>query len=329
VSPGRWATVALAVAAAAGCTTTLDAGRDLPHGPLPVDERNPVLILNDSCTDNWVGEYALLLAATGGPPLVGVVVNASSYWPTLSRNLSGWTDLMTAATDSGLRDVPEVVESNSPTLIRPADGKILSTVANRSAGAKFIVDTSLRVSLPWRRMVVVAGEQLTELADAYLMDQTVVNRVVVVAALGSVAAGKAVMTAPNGELDTWSDSIVAQVYDYVQVSAFYDQTGDVTTAQLANLPQNALGAYMAAKQPNLLSLQVAADQVGVLSLAIPTFATTVERMAPDLGAPPSAVQGPPFVANPTGNVWAVTQVAAPLAGGRLWTMLLGKNTFSR
>ena len=38
----------------------IDAGRGLP-----VDQRNPVIVANDSPTDNWTGEYAMLLGQLG------------------------------------------------------------------------------------------------------------------------------------------------------------------------------------------------------------------------------------------------------------------------
>ena len=62
---------------AGGCTQTLDAGSNRPHGRLPVDERNPIVLVNDGAHDNWQGEYAVLLANGGGPPLAGIIVNAS------------------------------------------------------------------------------------------------------------------------------------------------------------------------------------------------------------------------------------------------------------
>src|SRR6185369_12543949 len=92
-----------------------------------------------------------------------------------------------------------------------------------------------------RPLVVLVGTQLTDLADAYLVDPTVVERIVVVAALGSLKTPGALMTGPNGDLDPWADWIVAQRYDYVQVSAYYDQTADVATNELGNLPKNPLG----------------------------------------------------------------------------------------
>ena len=89
----------------------IDAGRDLSHGRLPVDERNPVIVANDSVTDNWTGEYAMLLANSGGPPLAGIIVNPSPYWPDLAANVAGWNELATAARASGLRNIPEVTDS--------------------------------------------------------------------------------------------------------------------------------------------------------------------------------------------------------------------------
>lgn len=327
MSAGRRSVQAIGVClasilAGAHCGGTLDAGGNRPHGLLPVDERNPVIIDNDQWTDNWVGEYAVLLANSGGPPLAGIVIGGSSYWPDVEANATGWTNLLAAARSSGLRNLPDVTRSMGAPLSRPPDGQIDSTIANRSAGAQLIVDLSRRLSLSWRPVVVLAGTQLTNVADAYLIDPSVVDRVVVVAALGSFAAPNAVMGGPNGELDPWAGWIVAQRFRYVQVSAFYDQTGDVAEAELANLPQNSLGAWMAAKQPDLFKIPTASDQVAVLAVGLPKFTVAVQRASPDvsLGFDPS--RGPVLVPHADGNAWVVTQITAPLAASRLWQMLL-------
>jgi len=101
------------VLASAACDGTLDAGRDVPRGPLPVDARNPVIIDSDGWSDNWMGEYAALLANSGGPPLVGIIANATRYWPNATANAIGWMDLVTAARDSGLHDLPGVTISGT------------------------------------------------------------------------------------------------------------------------------------------------------------------------------------------------------------------------
>ena len=61
-----------------GCSQTWDAGYDHPHGILPVDERNPLILLNDGAYDNWSGEYAVLLANAGGSPLAAIIVDDPS-----------------------------------------------------------------------------------------------------------------------------------------------------------------------------------------------------------------------------------------------------------
>jgi hypothetical protein len=185
------------------------------------------------------------------------------------------------------------------------------------------------LSLPGQPVVVVTGAQLTNLADAYLMDPTVVDRVVVVASLGAASSGKTLMTGPNGDLDPWADWIVAHKFHYIQVTVRYDQAGDVTADDIANLPKNAFGDAMAAKQPNLSKLNTAADQVAVLAAAVSEFVTTVERSEPDpaavFGSPQG--QGPPLIPSATGNASVVTQVDASLARARLWKMLQDPQIF--
>jgi hypothetical protein len=321
----RRAALAICIGAAvgaSGCGGTLDAGRDMPHGLLPVDERNPVIIDNDGWSDNWLGEYAVLLANNGGPPLAGIIASDTVYWPDGNGNATGWGKLVAAARASGLANLPDVTLSTGAPLVRPADGQVDSTTPNRSAGAKLIVDLSRKLSLPSRPLVVLGGAPLTNVADAYLMDPSVVDRVVVVAALGEYAAPTATMNGPNGDLDAWADWIVAQRFRYVQVSAYYDQLGDVTAADLSRLPQNALGNWMRDKQPDLFTIPNASDQVAVLSVGLPTFATAVQRASPDTSVTFDSTQGPPLRPDAAGGAWIVTQIAAPLAATRLWEMLL-------
>ena len=319
--------LSLAVLACA-CSETLDAGSDKPRGPLPVDDRNAVILYQDDWSGDWLGEYAVLMANSGGPPLAGIVINASKTWGSLQLNTSGWKDLVNAARASGLQNIPDVTPSNGPPLTRPADGDILKTTPNKSAGAQLIVDTSLRLSAPGRPVVVACGTSLTDVADAYLVDPTVVDRVVVVAAMGLYKAPTAFMAAPNGDADPWADWIVAQKFRYVQANGYYDQSSDVTTAQLPSLPPNALSTRITSKLPNILTVATASDQIALLSWALPMFATAVQRSAPDISGGFDSTQGPPLVPMANGNVWVVTHVAGPLAGARLWQMLLNPRTFS-
>jgi hypothetical protein len=314
--------LALAVLAS-GCTESRNLGSSAPHGLLPVDERNPVVLVNDGTDDNWQGEYAVLLANTGGPKLAGIVVNTSPNWGDIDVNVAGWRGLVAAARASGLRDIPDPTASIGPALVRPASGQIDDTAPNRSEGARLIVDASARLALPYRPLVIATGGRLTDVADAYLVDRTVTERVVVVSSLGTTTASGAAMAAPNGEMDPWADAIVTARFRFVQVSAFYDQLTDVPTSRLSELPANAFGEWIAAKQPKIWSVPEAADQVAVVAVGVPAFATAVERVSAAALIGAGATAGPDLVGDPNGEAWLVTRSASAEATGRFWKALLG------
>jgi len=329
LSAGRSARAALAVAILTlACSETRNLGSTVPHGLLPVDERNPILLANDGAYDNWQGEYAVLLANAGGPKLAGIIVNTSGPWPDLDTNMAGWRGLVTAATASGLRDIPDPQSSTGPPLTRPSSGQIKDTTPNRSEGAHTIVDLSASLSLPYRPLVVVTGGRLTDVADAYLLDPTVTERVVVVSSIGSTTTTGGAMGNPNGEMDPWADAIVAAEFRFVQVSAFYDQTTDVPTSQLAELPANAFGDWIAAKQSSIFTIAQAADQVGVLAVGVSTFVTAVENVSSAGLIAAGATTGPDLVTATPGPLLLVTQSDGAEATKRFWKLLTDPKTYS-
>jgi hypothetical protein len=313
----------------ASCAETKDLGSTVPHGRLPVDERNPMLLINDGFSDNWQGEYALLLANGGGVTLAGIIVNTGGNWNDIDANITGWRAMTNAARASGMRNVPDPITSIGPALSRPADGQFASTSPNRSEGAQLILETSLHLSLPYRPLVVVTGGRLTDVADAYLMDPTVVNRVVVVSSLGTVTASGAAMGPPNGEMDPWADAIVAGSFRFVQVSAFYDQLTDVPASQLHALPANDFGNWIASKQPNVWTIAKAADQVGVLAVAVRDFVAAVEMASVASNPDGGAGGGPDLLAGQGGPLWLVTQVASSEATSRFWQLVTDPATYGR
>ena len=328
-SAGRAARATLALAVLTlGCSETRNLGSSVPHGRLPVDERNPILLANDGAYDNWQGEYAVLMANAGGPKLAGIIVNTSGPWPDLDTNMAGWRGLVTAATASGLRNIPDPQSSTGPPLTRPASGQIKDTTPNRSEGAHAIVNLSASLSLPYRPLVVVTGGRLTDVADAYLLDPTVTERVVVVSSMGSTTNTGGAMGNPNGEMDPWADAIVAAEFRFVQVSAFYDQTTDVPTSQLAELPANAFGDWIAAKQSSIFTIAQAADQVGVLAVGVSTFVTAVENVSSAGLIAAGATTGPNLVTAPPGPLLLVTQSDGAEATKRFWKLLTDPKTYS-
>ena len=313
---------------AAACTETLDAGSSRPHGPLPVDERNPIVLLNDNYSENWQGEYAMLLANGGGPPLAGIIVCTSGPWPNIDANFAGWRNMVTAARDGGLKKIPDPIKSAGAPLNRPASGVIEDTSPNGSDGALLINDLSRQLSLPYRPLVVLTGGRLTDVADAYLNEHSVVDRVVVVAALGGASSdGGGTMGPPNGEMDTWADWIVTSRFRYVQVSAYYDQLTDVPSSRVPELPANAFGQWIAAKQSSIWNDPLAADQIAVMAVAIPEFATDVLRVAPIGPVTAGASTGPTLAKVSGAPGWLVDQGASAVAIERFWQILHDPGTF--
>jgi hypothetical protein len=294
-----------------------------------VDARNPVVIFNDSQYDNWQGEYAVLLAAVGGLTLDGIVVVTGSNANNIDDNLADRRNLVAAARASGMRNIPDPIKSVGAQLVRPANGDIDATVGNNSEGARFIVDESNRLSLPYRPLAVVMGARLTDVADAYLIDRTVVDRVVIVSELGSLTASGAAMGSPNGEMDPWADVIVTSRFRFVQVSAYYDQTTDVPPSRVSELPANAFGAWITSRRSQIWNLPQAADQVGVAAVALSSFAVAVERVSASGSVAAGASVGPTLTDNPNGPLWLVRQIAPQVAINRFWEILLDPRTYTR
>jgi len=305
----------------AACGGNLNAGADEPGGVLPVDERNPIVLCNDGYSDNWQGEYAMLFASTGGIQLAGIIINDGWPWTDLNDNITGWRQLATAARDSGLKDIPDPIASTGPALVRPDNGDIDTTTPNRSEGAISIINAAARLSQPFRPLVVVTGGRLTDVADAYLMDHSLPEKVVIVASLGAANADGAEMGIPNGELDTWSNIIVAQKFRYVQVSYYYDQNADVPSTLLSQLPSNAFTDWIKAKQPDVKN---AYDQVGIQTVVMPSIILTHTRVVQQ---GESSDNMPLLVSDPNGPDWLVTQTSSSLATARFWEMLLDPATF--
>jgi hypothetical protein len=323
VKPSRaWARPWLlgATLALGGCgEQTLDAGFDVPHGLLPIDERNPVVLSNDG-TGNWFGLYAVLFANSGGPALLGIAVNSSSYATNLSDNLAAWQTLVSAAHDSGLEGIPEPIASSGAPLARPTSSNIDDTAKNGSEGARMIVDAATRSGSPERPLVVVAGGRLTDVADAYLLDHGIAERVIVVAALGSSSTNGGAMGAPNGELDPWADWIVTHRLRYVQVSAYYDATLDLPDSALSGLAMNPLGALVKSQAPDITDVPTQADQVAILAAGLPEFVRGAERVAVT-STSPSKSSGPELAADEGGSLWLVTAIDPAKASTRLVQML--------
>lgn len=303
------------------CGGELDAGFDRPHGLLPVDERSPLVVVNDGALDNWQVEYAALLAATERAELVGIVVNTNAEYPSIATNVGEFRKLIAAARTSGMRHLPDPTASIAPALVRPDSGRIEDTVPNRSEGARLIVRAVAERGTRAHPLAIATGGALTEIADAYLLDPTLPERSVVVASLGQTEESGANLKDPNGDRDAWATQIVISRLRYVQVNGYYDQLLDVPEERVAELPANAFGTWMADKRDRILGVLHACDQVSVLASALPWFASSVTMMRRNEDEPGFLVR------DPQGPIWHVDTTESDRAREEIWGMLSSPATF--
>jgi hypothetical protein len=288
--------------------------------PLPLDPSVPIIVNNDGPFDNWQGEHAVL-SVLEGRQLLALIINDSWAWPDLDSNVAGWQRLVEAARADGVEGIPDPLRSEAARLERPASGMIEDTNPNRSAGAQAIVNAVLNLDANGPPLAVVTGGRLTEVADAYLIDPTIADRMVVVSSLGDFSEGSARMTIPNGEMDPWADTIVADRLRYVQVSAFYRQRDDLPEARLPDLPGTALGAWITEKRPRLPPDLVACDQVALLAATTPGFVLGATRAFAEALVPFDEGEGPTLVGDMLGTVWLVTEIDGGLATERFWRLV--------
>jgi hypothetical protein len=283
-----------------------------------------VLLLNDSPFDNWFGEVAVLAAATGRINLVGMVVNTSTYWPELENNEAGVRALLEAARASGASNVPPLVTSLSEPFAAPEDGNVDSTPAHGSAGAQFIIDMANQHGTAALPLVVITGSMLTDIADAYLMDPTITERIIAVATMGFDRPTGSIMNGPNGDLDVWAGNIVAQRLEFVQVSNYYEQVEDIPEERLSELPANEFGDWLASKRGDI-GERFASDQTSLVGFMLPDFGV-VRRMA-YAGA---NEDGTALLQHATeGCCWFVSQGDPAVPGQLMWQLLTDPSAFAK
>jgi hypothetical protein len=314
--------VAALVLGLLGCTEQLDAGTDSPHGALPVDERSAIVTVNDGPRDNWQGEYAAVLAASGRVKWVGMVVNSTPIYPMLADNVIGFRSMVEAARSSRMQGIPDATASVSPILVRPASGVVEDTVPNRSEGARLILEAAARHGSAVHPLVIATGSAVTDAADAYLMDPSLRERAVVVSSLGNVEETGVRSGDPNGNIDAWAITIVSSRMRYAQINGFYDQLLDLPEERVAELPKNPFGAWMTEKRPEILDLISACDQISVLAAALPWFATSVTRMSGQFSE-----DIPLLLPDAAGQIWHVSQSDSERARNELWVALQDPATY--
>lgn len=166
--------------AAAGAEPT---ARPFASVPLPFDRHCPVIYTNNDANEYFTDEYLMALASAGDLRLRGMITTSADA-KSFDGLAAGRADLVSKARRSGMRNIPDPVAGPREGLKRPDSGKIDDTQPVGSAGARLIV-AEARKATPQRPLVVVSGGPLDAVADAYLLDRSIADRLVVASHSGS------------------------------------------------------------------------------------------------------------------------------------------------
>jgi len=250
----------------------------LPYGNRQGNMR--VIYDNDQTRDVYTDEVLMAMAGADRIHLVGMIttrtVNGIGY-DKYDELVAERRQMVNLARKSGMRHLPAPVKGPRMSLQAPVSGKIEDTRTIGSDGSRLIVREAHKVG-PGNPLVVICGGQLTALADAYLLDPSIANKVIVAALLGSQED----MGGFNGLQDPWADYIVLQRLCYVQ----FPQSQTVPKVPKdwlrKKLPDTPLRQWMVAKIHPLFPDKLPGDEDNdgqpVLPLLTNDYVTEVKRV---------------------------------------------------
>ncbi len=253
---------------------------------VPYDNSNPVVYDNDETIDMYTDEYLMALASSGEIHLVGIVTSSaiapynpdvtSAEYQQMAREREAMARL---ARTSGFRHIPNPVRGVAGSLQKPTSGRIEDTNPIGSEGSRLIVKEARKAS-PERPLVVVEGGPLTTIADAYLLDPTIADKVVVAWLGGRLEGGVDDMGDYNGWSDGWAAYVVLEKLRLVQFP-FRRYAPSVPKAKLLELPASPLRDWMVQKHHPTNDLPGEYDEDGppAISISRPDYPLNVQRVS--------------------------------------------------
>lgn len=296
------------------------AGPAAPGAELPWTTFSAVVCDNDDHRDVYTDEYLMALAHNGEIKLHALITTYAANESEYRTFVEGRRRLVELARDSGLRGVPIALAGTSQRLTRPASNRIADTVSLELPAAKRLVEMASEAD-PSKPMIVVSGGQLTTIADAYLQDPSIAERVVVSGVFGALERDY------NAGLDGWAWTIVLSRFRTLAIpigppgrrGAVYRKPPLVPKARLqTETPQGIpFFRWMFEKRHPTNELPDGADYDGqaAIPLLAPDYITAVRRWRPD-GVKSNGE--PRLVADPTGPIFEAVDANQTRATREFW-----------
>jgi hypothetical protein len=220
--------------------------------------KQPVKVFydNDEASDVYTDEYLYALQQTGEIELLGVSTSTSigpvnkyvrekGYWRMYYDRQAG----IKAAGESGFINLPVTWKGPLGHIAKPPEGRIVDSKPLFSEAAVELI--RLVNELPEdETLLILAGGPLTMMADAYLQDSAIADKILI----GWVGGNMDDVPDYNAWADPWAAFICMSKYNMILVPFVLDECPDVTGDLIKEkLPESKLTDWMYNKNHHVLS----------------------------------------------------------------------------
>ncbi|MDQ3732248.1 MAG: hypothetical protein M3329_09900 [Pseudomonadota bacterium] len=297
---------------------------------LPYDNTNPVIYVKDDPINCYTDDYVMALASAGDIRLVGMVTSSSvapfnnlvtpeDYERFVVQRVEG----IMHAKNSGFRNIPDPVRGPKGHLEKPASGKIEDTQPLGSEGSRLVVNEAKKATSD-KPLLLIVCTGLTVAADAYLLEPSIADKVVV-AWLGGRASS---MADYDGWSDPWAASVVLQKLSLVQFPP-WEADPHVPKSKLIELPDTPFRRWMINKQHSYWKTPTGQLQPGssdgdappVISAMRKDYVMQAKRVSFRRWTTKHGHQLPVFKKDPNGKALVVTCADRRVATEEWWRAL--------
>ncbi|MEO0331910.1 MAG: hypothetical protein AAF223_09515 [Bacteroidota bacterium] len=238
-----------------------------------------VIFDNDDHRDTYTEEMLMIAEHLGVLDLKAIITTYQhSEYPEF---VEGREEIQKKAKQAGLQVDYALFSGTDQTLAIPSSGKIEDTEPIDIDGSQLIVSEAKKASSE-QPLAILTGGQLTSVANAYLLDSTISDRVIVLGLFGAPEIDY------NANLDAWAWTIILAKMKVVSFK-FREDNGDFGKAFLQMpsvpkdrlqevLPRNAFTQWMIDKRhPSQEVLQRDGDGNALATLLSDKYVTDYQR----------------------------------------------------
>lgn len=290
---------------------------------LPYDNTNPVIYVKDEAINCYTDDYVMALASAEHISLIGMITSSSiapfNKWVTsedYERFVVQRAEGVRNARDSGFQNIPDPVRGPKGHLQKPASDRIEDTQPIGSEGSRLIVKEASKSTLE-KPLLLVVCTALTVAADAYLLDNTVADKVIV-AWLGGREND---MADYDGWSDGWAAYITLERLRLVQFPA-WQANPSVPKSRLMELPNTALRQWMIDKRhPNGSPGARDADAPPAISVMRKDYVLQEKKVSFSHWMMSDDHELPAFKNDPNGKAVVITHASKGVATEEWWKAL--------